>query len=502
MRTSKTVATLVVVMLAIAVQMVAETTVEAAALFDRELELPVRGVSKRVTQRPFIEPGKTVVLFDEEGPGCLMHWWLTYSRKKNDIIDRAHQIQIRVFYDGSETPDIDVTLGQYFSILLDRNIYPIENAAIKILPKNACNSYFPMPFDKMRMELTNNTPGNLSIWFMGDWQQYPQKTAITPLRFKVIHKAEFPAEPAGSFLMADIAGQGFIAGMIKGVRVKDKSDAWFHTGGDLWLIDGETSPVAIRGIGGEDVFNMSFGIWEVQSDWVGAPYLQKVTKDTALGSGYEGIMYRIFGPDPVWFNTSAIVRFGSKANDLESVVYAYVEEQEAPPVIIPGEWQMAGPFECKTHEDFRKTEWANKPVKKWPAKSTADFGRYVVGDTPAEFKVPVIVKPERTWCDFTRQFRGKGKTNVGTQPSNVSAYAVSTMSPEKGFYDIEVGFDDWMILWIDGKEIYSGKHESGFGTEKIPFEFNGKDAEIRVKLSNGDNFQWRLWTFSLKLGRK
>ena len=45
-------------------------------LFHAELELPVRGKSQRVTRRPNVAPGETAVLFDEEGPGCIHHWWL------------------------------------------------------------------------------------------------------------------------------------------------------------------------------------------------------------------------------------------------------------------------------------------------------------------------------------------------------------------------------------------------------------------------------------------
>ncbi|MFC1736059.1 DUF2961 domain-containing protein [Candidatus Hydrogenedentota bacterium] len=503
MRLTKVMTTLAVLLCVTVVQQPRHAAASTASLFHRELDLPVKGKSQRVTQRRRIEKGDTLVLFDEEGPGCVLHWWLTYSRKKTDPRDRAHDMRVRIYYDGSESPDVDVTLAQYFSILLERNIYPVDNAAIKVLPKNACNSYFPMPFRKMRMELLNNTQGNVVIWFMADWQEYPETTAITSLRFRAVHRAEFPAEPAGSYLMADLTGRGFIAGMVKAVRVKDKSDAWFHTGGDLWMLDGETDPTAIRGIGGEDVFNMSFGIWDVQSEWVGVPFLEKVAANTALGSGYEGIMYRIFGPSPVWFDASAVVRFGSKANDLESVIYAYVKDQDAPEAITPREWRIAGPFKCEDDDDFNKTEWADGPVKEWPSKHTADFGQYVRNDKPAEFSIPMLARSEHTWCDFTRWMRGKKKTNGGTQPSDVSAYAAATLSVrERGKYDIEVAFDDWMTLWIDGRKIYTGKHDSGFETETIPCDLDGKDIEIRVKLSNKDNFQWRLWTFSLKLKKK
>ncbi len=60
-------------------------------LFHAELELPIRGKSQRVTRRPNVASGETAVLFDEEGPGCIHHWWLTYGYKREgDARDPIH----------------------------------------------------------------------------------------------------------------------------------------------------------------------------------------------------------------------------------------------------------------------------------------------------------------------------------------------------------------------------------------------------------------------------
>ena len=114
-------------------------------IFDRELGLPVRGISQRVTIRgQKVVPGQTLVLFDRKGPGCLLHWWLTYSMKNDvDKRDLSHDIQLRIFYDGSETPTVDMTLARFFGLLLDHDVYTLDSAAIKILPQNAFNCYFP-----------------------------------------------------------------------------------------------------------------------------------------------------------------------------------------------------------------------------------------------------------------------------------------------------------------------------------------------------------------------
>ena len=53
---------------------------------------------------------------------------------------------------------------------------------------------------------------------------------------------------------------------------------------------GKAIPMFCAALGGEDIFNMSFGIWKVQTDWVGAPHIHRSTGHTAGGSGYEGVM--------------------------------------------------------------------------------------------------------------------------------------------------------------------------------------------------------------------
>lgn len=66
-----------------------------------------------------------------------------------------------------------------------------------------------------------------------------------------------------------------MAGMAQAIEVQDDGDAWYHTGGDTFLLDGET----------------------------------------------------------------------------------------APKILAPDEWKIAGPFECETHEDFSRREWAEDPME-------------------------------------------------------------------------------------------------------------------------------------------
>ena len=85
---------------------------------------------------------------------------------------------------------------------------------------------------------------------------------------------------------------------------------------------------------------------------------------------------------------------------------------------------------------------------------------------------------------------------MGTQPCEVSAYAVGKiLIPKEGDYVFDVGFDDWLRLWINGNELHANRHDCGFEVDRVKVKLPMGECEIRVKLSNFDNMQWRLWTF-------
>jgi hypothetical protein len=116
---------------------------------------------------------------------------------------------------------------------------------------------------------------------------------------------------------------------------------------------------------------------------------------------------------------------------------------------------------------------------------------------PRVFK-PETVPSEHGWLDFTRTMRPTGKTNFGTQPFNVSAYALAQIEcPGDCQKQLRLGFDDWMKFWINGELVFEGRHDDGFEcvvTEPVAFKKGAN--EVMVKLSNFDNFEWRAWTFS------
>ena len=470
------------------------------AYLENLIVTPANFRSRRITRRLDIQPGKEVTLFDQDGPGCIRHWWLTFSQNGKKSFDKAEDLILTVKCDGIEEPLIEQPLQTFFGILLDETTYHVESHFLKVLPANGLNCYLPMPFaDNLTLSIRNAGASLVNIWFMGNWHQYETCEGLTPLRLKTVHRVEKPATAYGSFLMADLEGPGLVAGMFKGIIPKDPTDAWFHTGGDTWMLDGETDPHLIRGIGVEDLFGYSFGLHESCSQWTGTPLLSKEPQGPDPTKVRTVVAYRFFGPDPVFFERSLLLWFGSKANDTETVVYSYIDPaSNNAPASFPESWTLFGPFPCETMEDFQRHEFPEDPTNRANGCIEADFGQYAPPSGPKTFK-PTVIQAKRTWVDLTPSFRTPRRSNVGTQPVDVSAYALATIDvPQECHKKLCLGFDDWAAVWFNSNLLGIFRHDHGFDTISLDLECRKGANEILIKLSNFDNVEWRAWAFSCK----
>ncbi len=452
------------------------------------IQLPADYQSHRTTKRAKLQPGEEIVVLNVHSPGCVRHIWFTMRNSQN--------LHLEMYYDNSDQPQVDMNMNHFFGVLLRDQPYRVESAPIKILPPAGLNSYFPIPFQtSCRIIISNKGKQVEPVWSMVDWHRYETGMRITPYRLHAIYRSESPAEKLGSYLVGDISGWGFVAGLFMGVRQNDFDDLIYHTGGDTWLLDGEVNPHVIRGIGGEDIFCQSFGFIKENGQWFGCPdvsgnYIDRNGRVTPHAT--EGVAYRFYGPDCVRFKSSLSFRVGSNADQMESVLYYYLAEREEDihEVITPERWTLTGPFECNSIHDFERQEFPEMPVENWP--ESWQWGNRTLK--------PVELVSEHAWVDFTRCFRRNRLTNVGTQPVDAAAYAGTIIySESQRRIKLRFGFDDMLKIWVNGEPVSTFQHDSGMAVEEVPVTLNKGENSLLVKLSNQENEEWRCWAFSCVL---
>lgn len=446
------------------------------------IQLPGDFDTRRITRRGTLKPGEEIEIINVNGPGCIRHFWLTFSL--------SNDIELEIKCDKENKPQVKMKLNQFFGVLLGQKPYRIESAPIKLLPKSGYNCYLPIPFNSScRIVIRNSGKSETVFYSMANWHCYDKDELITPYRLHANYRVESPAPPQSSYLVGDVSGRGFIAGLFKGIRKHDQSDLIYHTGSDLWMIDGEVNPHVMRGIGIEDTFGQSFGFFKDNSQWSGCPYEESWYGNTAT----EGVVYRFFGVDTVAFKSSLILRFGALGNHTESVLYTYLDrEYDVNEVESPKSWTLIGPFDCHSIEDFEKEEFAERARTNW--LENREWGDRLFP--------PIDLDSEHTWIDFTRYFRCTNQSKkYGMQLDHVSAYAHAIIATESQCKKIiRLGFDDWLKLWINGKPVTTLRHDNGFALQEVPVLLEKGNNEILIKLSNFDNIEWRCWAFSLIVG--
>ncbi|MFN8095985.1 MAG: glycoside hydrolase family 172 protein [Vicinamibacteria bacterium] len=239
-------------------------------------------------------PGETAVLADLAGPGVVNHLWLTVADSEYGW---PRLLRLRVYYDGSATPSVDVPLGDFFAVGhgFER---PVRSLMVRASSDGRSrNSYWPMPFRRScRITVTNEGRRRVNnLYYHVDWAKLPSLPDTTPY-FHAWYRQALPA-PADSspYEILSVRGRGHYVGTV--LSVVQAEAGWFGEGDDLFYVDGETKP-SIEGTGTEDYFNDAWGLHVDDGPYAGVP----VAEGTGLGSRMTA--YRWHLADPVPFRTS------------------------------------------------------------------------------------------------------------------------------------------------------------------------------------------------------
>lgn len=254
-----------------------------------------------------IEPGGTLVLMDEKGPGIITHFWNTIASYDTDY---ARSVVLRIYYDGMEAPSVETPLGDFFGVgnAMEREFTSLPVATSSNGRSRVC--YWQMPFrESIKVTVSNdNTDREVdSFYYYLSWRKLESLPEETPY-FHARYRQEYPAKP-GNYQLLQTEGKGHYVGTV--LSVLQMETGWFGEGDDFFYIDGAELP-QLRGTGTEDYFNDSWGFREFSKPYYGVPVYEGVL----LGDRVSAYRWHI--PDPIPFKTSLhaeIEHRGSVFND-------------------------------------------------------------------------------------------------------------------------------------------------------------------------------------------
>jgi hypothetical protein len=299
-----------------------------------------------------IDPGATLTLLDESGPGVLTHIWFTIASPDDRHLK---QLVLRIYWDSESTPSVETPVGDFFGLGLG-DYYLYQSIPLSVGADKALNSFFVMPFQKhARITVTNDGVAKVdSFYFNIDYRACSKPLPSDTLYFHAQYRQATPAhgwtndwssngDPKvdnrpnlsgeDNYVWLDARGQGHFVGVT--MSILQNQDGWWGEGDDMFFIDGESRP-SINGTGSEDYFlgAWDFGSYSFAYGLYGAPL------KGGEHAGSRSSVYRFHLDSPIPFTKSlrATIEHGHanhRSDNFFSVAYWYQAEPHAPFPVLP-----------------------------------------------------------------------------------------------------------------------------------------------------------------------
>ncbi|HEY3266067.1 MAG TPA: glycoside hydrolase family 172 protein [Armatimonadota bacterium] len=290
-----------------------------------------------------IPPNETVTIADIEGPGAIQHFWNTVHP------DFWRRLVIRVYWDGEETPSVEVPLGDLFCSGWCKRCN-VSSLPVAVNPAGGFNSYWEMPFRKSaRITVENlwHEPCG-GYYYQVDYTltEVPDDAAYfhaqfrrsNPLPYKTVHT-----------LLDGVKGWGQYVGTYLAWGVNNTG--WWGEGEIKFYLDGDTDFPTICGTGTEDYFGGAWNFEHPQGEYgvFSTPYLglpQVIKPDGLYQSQQRFGLYRWHVQDPIRFQQDLRVtiqalgwrpdgRYLPMQDDISSTSFWYQAEPHAPFPTLP-----------------------------------------------------------------------------------------------------------------------------------------------------------------------
>ncbi len=294
------------------------------------------GLGWKVSPSVDIPAHSTFTMAEVTGSGAIQQIWLTL------FPDHWRRMILRIYWDGEETPSVEVPVGDFFcNGWLTRS--NVRSLAVAVNPAGGFNCYWEMPFRKSaRITLENRHDDAVTVYYQVNYTltDVPDDAAYfhaqwrrsNPLPYRTVHT-----------LLDGVKGQGHYVGTYLAWGVNN--NGWWGEGEMKFYMDGDTDFPTICGTGTEDYFGGAWNFEQPRGEYgvFTGPYtgLHQVIKPDGLYQSQQRFgMYRWHIMDPIRFEKELRVTIHALGwrikgpylplqDDIASTVFWYQTEPHA-----------------------------------------------------------------------------------------------------------------------------------------------------------------------------
>ena len=270
-----------------------------------------------------IAPGKTVTIFDAEGPGMIVRMWFAIDSRDPYFLRR---MVVRIYWDDETKPSVEVPFGDFFGCGFKYRQYVSQYIG---MTSGGYVCYFPMPFEgRARIEIANETRQEVyGFFYQVDYQKFEGALESDVAYFHAQWNRSIRTNYDSNFVILKAEGKGHLAGVNLNLQSYD-GGLKFLEGDEMIYVDGEKKP-SIHGTGTEDFFSAA---WYFSKGEFAGPYSGLIYKNDTLG---QISAYRFFILDPIPFkkNIKVTIEHGHGNQDIadySSTAFWYQMEPHKP----------------------------------------------------------------------------------------------------------------------------------------------------------------------------
>lgn len=286
-----------------------------------------------------LKPGEKRVFVDHTGPGIITRLWFTFSgwfwENWDDREERwpdatiMKKIILRIYWDGNSFPSIEAPIGDFFG--MGQCEYKSYISQFLGLSSGGFYCYFPMPFNKVKIELENHHDRLAPAIFINANYQAVESLPEHAGRLHCLYNAGTnPGSEPVVILKAE--GNGHYVGCCLSIQGRKPNYLGFLEAPEYVYIDtSDLTRPTFTGTGLEDYFN---GGWYFREGEFNAPYHGVPLKDP-LKSMIT--MYRFHDQDAICFRKNIRLQFltprsPSHTSEFKFCSTAYWYAQQASPL--------------------------------------------------------------------------------------------------------------------------------------------------------------------------